>query len=130
CKTKDVEISDANIGGTPNFPNDNDPDDDDDVKSQQDKTLDDIIKDSTMGPKTKGSSTQYIRNKQGWEQAQKDFESLNPSNVQNVGRDGKIVIRGKLKDGRTVSIRPHSSGDRPIMEIRPTKGKRVKKIRY
>ncbi|PIT27971.1 hypothetical protein BGI40_08815 [Snodgrassella communis] len=132
CKTKDVEISDANIGGSPNFPNDNDPDDDpdDDVKSQQDKTLDDIIKDSTMGPKTKGSSTQYIRNKQGWEQAQKDFESLNPSNVQNVGRDGKIVIRGKLKDGRTVSIRPHSSGDRPTMEIRPTKGKRVKKIRY
>ena len=32
-----------------------------------------------MGPKTKGSSTQYIRNKQGWEQAQKDFENLNPS---------------------------------------------------
>ncbi len=125
CDSNTVNINDLNNIST----NGAAPPPDPDNENEQDKVLEDIINDSTPGPKTKGSSKQYIRNKSGWEQTQKDFNNLNPSNVKNVGREN-VVLHGQLKDGRIVVIRPNSSSGRPTMEIRPIKGKRVTKIRY
>ncbi len=92
-------------------------------KPQKEKSVDDLIG-SKPGGKTHGRSRIY-QTKGGFEQANKDFDALNPSNVRDYP-GGKRV--GELKDGRTVILRPGSKDGRPTLEIQ--KGKNKTKFRY
>ncbi|KDN11596.1 hypothetical protein SALWKB12_2092 [Snodgrassella communis] len=127
CKTKDVEISDANIGGAPNPP---DPDDDD-LKDEQEQRIEEILKGSNRLGK-KGSTKLYERidsGKNSWEKAQKDFKSLKLRNTQSLPTKYGTGQRGNLADGRTVVARPGSSNGKVTLEIRASKNN-VTKIRY
>jgi RHS repeat-associated protein len=92
-------------------------------KPKKTKTVDDLI-DSRDPHTTQGRSKMYDM-EGGFKQANKDFDSLNPSDVQSYG-DGKRV--GTLKDGRTVIVRRGSKEGRPTLEIQ--KGKNKIKFRY
>ena len=93
-------------------------------------SVEDILKDTTLGEE-KRFTKQYIK-KGDYNDAVKDFESLNPSHVENLpGKEGK---KGILPDGRRVNVREESSYDNkaPTIEIQPPKGHPGKniKIRY
>jgi RHS repeat-associated protein len=92
-------------------------------KPKKTNTVDDLI-DSRDPHTTKGRSKMYDM-EGGFEQANKDFDSLNPNNVRSYG-DGKRV--GVLKDGRKVIVRKDSEDGRPTLEIQ--KGKNKTKFRY
>jgi len=94
------------------------------------KTIDDILKGTTPGEKTKGKAKQF--KKPGtYETTKKDFYSLNPSNVTIEARpNGEEIILGILPDGRRVNARNGSSYETPTLEIQELSGKRCIKIRY
>lgn len=85
--------------------------------------IDDLIESSTPGDKTKGKSTIYEK-EGGIEEANKDFDSLNPSNIREVNG----IRIGTLPDGSTVNVREKSKDGRPTLEI--LKGKKMTKFRY
>jgi hypothetical protein len=87
------------------------------------KTVEDIVAESKPGKKTKGKVKQYEK-PGGFEDALKDFEKLNPSEIKEIST-GKI---GKLSDGRVINVRNASTDGRPTLEI--YNGSRSIKIRY
>ncbi len=92
------------------------------------KTVHDILKKTRLGRVTKGKTTQHI-DKGGMNQANKDFDSLNPSNVRTIQTKDGPGRTGTLPDGKTVTVRPGSSDGRPTLEIRKPNG-RGDEIRY
>ncbi|MEA9414155.1 DUF6443 domain-containing protein [Flavobacterium sp. PL02] len=85
--------------------------------------IDDLVDASTPGDKTKGKSTIFEK-KGGIEEANNDFDSLNPSNIREVNG----IRIGTLPDGSTVNVREKSKDGRPTLEI--LKGKKMTKFRY
>jgi len=71
-----------------------------------------------------GRATQFEK-PGGFEQAGKDFDALGPTNVKDIAGGGRV---GQLPDGRTVVVRPSSSGGAPTLEIHA--GKNRIKIRF
>ncbi|MEB3104081.1 RHS repeat-associated core domain-containing protein, partial [Ferviditalea candida] len=92
-------------------------------------TVDDILSDATLGRATKGKTTQYEKIGGNFEQANKEFDSLNPSNVKDIETKYGPGKTGTLPDGRTITVRPGSSDGRPTLEIRNTNGRGIE-IRY
>lgn len=93
------------------------------------KSVEDLLKETALGDKTKGRVKQYIK-KGSYEDAIKDFDSLKPSNVQSIlGKEGQ---KGVLPDGRKINVRLDSTDKRPTLEIQPADGNagRTIKIRY
>ena len=91
-------------------------------------SIDDLVGNSSPGRATKGPTDQYDR-PGGFDDAQGDFNSLNPSNVRPAANNPDVQI-GTLADGRTVTVRPTSSDGRPTSELyNPTTGRSIK-IRY
>ncbi len=99
------------------------------------KTVEDLLKGLPKGAKTKGKADQYIK-KGDYDDAVKDFYSLNPSNVRKL--PNKEGLLGILADGREVNVRIESSVKLvdsvekvPTLEImkKGGEGKRIK-IRY
>jgi hypothetical protein len=92
------------------------------------KSVEDILKNTVPGNKTKGQARQYIKNG-GYPAAVKDFEDLGPTNIRKI--PGKEGIMGTLPDGREVNVRVESTDERPTLEIMMPggDGKRIK-IRY
>lgn len=90
--------------------------------------IDDLLEDSEKGRETSGKSEQYLK-KGGFEQAQKDFDSLNPSDVKDINTSYGKGKTGVLKDGSKVNVRPGSTYGEPTLEIQLPNGKRIK-IRY
>jgi hypothetical protein len=86
-------------------------------------SLDDILEGAQEGRKTKGKTKQYEK-EGGTEQANKDFDDLEPQNVNDF--DGGRT--GTLEDGRKVNVRNKSSDGRPTLEVQ--EGKKKTKIRY
>ncbi len=85
--------------------------------------LEQVLNGAKPGRKTKGKAEQW--DKPGtMEDANKDFDSLNPQNIKDIpgGRSGN------LPDGRKVNVRDHSTDSRPTLEIQ--EGKKHLKIRY
>lgn len=68
----------------------------------------------------------------GYQEALQDFESLGPTQVKDISKDGKKGLRGILPDGSRVNVREKSTDQRPTLEIQPPEnvdGKFIK-IRY
>lgn len=82
---------------------------------------------ATEGEKTGGGTRTWTK-PGGFDEANKDFDKMNPS---NVGDKGNGVRVGTLEDGRRVIVRPDSTDGRPTIEIQRPDGKRAgDKIRY
>jgi uncharacterized protein RhaS with RHS repeats len=76
------------------------------------------------GKKTRGPTDQ--REKDGnLDTANDDFDNLDLSDVRDIPGIGRV---GTLPDGRTVIIRPDSSGGQPTIEIQD--GRNRTKVRY
>jgi hypothetical protein len=82
------------------------------------------VPDATPGRETKGRTTQWEKGG-GMDQADRDFDSLNPQNVKPLPDGGR---RGTLDGGRNVNVRPDSSDGRPTLEIQ--NGRNRDKVRY
>lgn len=92
------------------------------------KSFEDIIDDSTRGRDTKGRSKLFDR-PGGFDQANDDFDSLQPTDVRPIETEHGPGRMGALPNGRKVVVRPGSSdGARPTLEVQT--GKRKTKIRY
>jgi hypothetical protein len=89
------------------------------------KTVDDVLKD-IANTEQKKRKTRQFKKKGTYEDAQKDFESLQPKNVRKV----KEALVGDLDDGRIVNIRSKSSANAPTLEIYNPEKDRSIKIRY
>ena len=92
------------------------------------KSVADILEGATLGRPTKGKTTQYQKTG-GFEQASKEFDLLNPSNVKNINTTYGQGKTGILSDGRTIILRPGSTDGRPTLEIRNPNGRGIE-IRY
>ena len=92
-------------------------------EAQNNDKLGQILNDVKPGHETKGRTKQWNKTG-GIDDANDDFDSLNPQNVKEIpgGRTGK------LPDGRKINVRDHSSDGRPTLEIQD--GKNKIKIRY
>ena len=89
------------------------------------KSLEYVLSGTIKGKTTKGKSSQYIK-AGGYNEAMKDFKSLNPTEIKH---SGKTTI-GKLDDGRTLNVRPHSSEGSATLDVyNPKNGTHIK-IRY
>ena len=88
------------------------------------RKISNLIKGSKPGRATRGKTRQFDR-QGGMNQANKDFDSLNPSNVRNIQNGGRA---GNLSDGSKVNVRPNSKDGRPTLEI--LKGKNRIKFRF
>lgn len=77
-----------------------------------------ILENANLGRATKGHTKQWIK-KVNVNDANSDFDSLNPNNIKNIpgGRTGE------LPDGRKVNVRNHSSDGRPTLEIQDGKNR-------
>jgi hypothetical protein len=79
---------------------------------------------ATPGRETKGRTTQWDKGG-GFDEANRDFDKLNPGNVRHLPNGGRV---GTLPDGREVNVRPDSSSGLPTIEIQD--GKSRDKVRY
>lgn len=88
------------------------------------KTVDDLIGESTKGRETKGRSDQYNHGG-GREQRDRDFDSLGATDVRDRGNGTKT---GTLPDGRPVNVHDSKTDGVPTIQI--GSGSREVKIRY
>jgi len=93
------------------------------------KSIDDILSDATPGRKTKGKTKQFEKDG-GFDQASKEFDSLDPTDVKEIDTKFGTGRTGTLSDGTTVTVRPGSSDGRPTLEVRNPENGRGKEIRY
>gem|GEM_PF-6384792 len=91
--------------------------------------VNEILNGAKPGRGTKGKTTQYVK-PGSYDQALREFESLNPSNVKDITTAYGSGKTGTLPDGRTITVRPGSSAGPPTLEIRNPKNNRGIEIRY
>ena len=88
------------------------------------RTVDDLIGESTAGRETKGRADQYIHGG-GREQRDKDFDSLGATDVKDRGNGTRT---GTLPDGRPVNVHDSKTDGVPTIQI--GNGSREIKSRY
>lgn len=89
--------------------------------------LKEIMRDAKRGEETKGKS-KIFEKKGTYEDALKDFDKLEPSNVKEI--NGKIGKVGDLPDGRKANVRLDSKDTRPTLEIFNSNNRSSIKFRY
>jgi hypothetical protein len=90
-------------------------------------TIDDLLKKSRPGRKTKGRTVQRIIDG-NYEQALSDFFAMQLDNIVEIPNVG---FRGEYLDGRTVIVRERSTYGRPTIEIPKSPGSKKKfEFRY
>lgn len=99
------------------------------------KPWDDLIKDAVKVSRPNAPEEVWEKPGQpGFDEANKDFDKLNPGNVKPMDTDFGPGRQGILNNGSTISVRPSSSGPngRPTIQINPPKdsGSKPQKIRY
>lgn len=93
------------------------------------QTLKDLLKDLVRDQTKSNSLKQYFKNG-SYNDAIKDFYSLQPSNVRKLPK-GKEGLHGILADGREINVRLESSAKTPTLEIVKSGGGGMRiKIRY
>lgn len=98
-------------------------------KGLVDREIKEILKDAEALEDTKGKSKQYKKDG-GFEQANRDFDSLNPRDIEDIETDYGKGRTGQLLDGRKINVRPGSTNDtQPTLEIINSNKRRIK-IRY
>ena len=108
------------------------PDEEQSKNKDKNDKVDNILNNSVQRT-NRNSLSQYdrnITNQNSWQQANKDFDSLNLQNVrtfQTKYGEGRI---GTLPDGRIVNVRPGSSNGQITLEIKSKSSNKVIKIRY
>ncbi|HJZ23829.1 MAG TPA: hypothetical protein VJ201_05190 [Candidatus Babeliales bacterium] len=118
---EEVSASENEQGVGPDFMPDGPENDDDDKFCE----TEDVLKDATQED-SKLRTKQYGK-EGGYKDAMRDFDALQPDKVQ-VSKNGTKI--GKLRDGRTVNVRPKSREGRPTLEIYNPKNQTHIKIRY
>jgi len=98
-------------------------------KEEQERRLKELEKEADVKQRTKGR-TKHGEKSGGMNQAEKDFDNLEPDNVKDINTDYGKGKTGKLADGRNVTVRPGSSEGPPTLEIRSPRNKRGVEIRY
>jgi len=93
------------------------------------KSINDILKGLKDITKNKRKSPRNFESSGGYEQALKDFESLNPINVKEIQTQYGPGKFGTLDDGTKVVARRGSKSDGATLEITNSSGK-IFKIRY
>jgi RHS repeat-associated protein len=80
---------------------------------------------------TRGTKSRDYTKPGGYDQAEKEFNSLFPSDV-TIGLDSQGIpyLRGKLADGSTVILRKTSTGNLPTLEFQRPGNTQDDKIRY
>ena len=94
------------------------------LKGPAARPVEDVLEGARSGRATKGR-TRQLEKEGGVNQANLDFDSLGPTDVQGIAHGGRV---GKLPDGRKAVVRPSSSGGQPTLEIQS--GKHRIKVRY
>ena len=90
------------------------------------KTIDDILADTTPGRVTRGPS-KLLEKEGGYDDAVRDFEDvIVPGSLEDKG--GGVLV-GELPDGRTIVVRPNSTDGAPTLEIQEA-GRGRTKVRY
>ncbi|MBC1488048.1 pre-toxin TG domain-containing protein [Listeria immobilis] len=92
------------------------------------ESVDDLLSGAKETTSKKGVTRNYEKTG-GWNQASKDFDNMELSDVKNIDTKygpGKV---GKMKDGTVVSLRPGSNTGGTTVEIRIS-SKKIIKIRY
>lgn len=120
-----MNAGEVSIQGPPSLT----PEDPEKRKESVDKQINDIIRDSAPGRETSTNKTRQFEKKGDYQQALDDFGRLDKTNIRDrlKGDGGKIA---DLPDGRTVNVRPDSSGDIPTLEIYDHVTDTSIKIRY
>lgn len=95
---------------------DNDKKENDPEEKDKVKTVEDVLRGTKPGKKTKGKSKQFEK-EGGYEEALKDFESLSLSGIKDIHTKTTSGKVGTLPDGRIVNVRTTSSDQRPTLEI-------------
>jgi len=96
---------------------------------EQEEKLKELEEEAGVEQRTKGR-TKHGEKSGGMEQAEKDFDSLNPDNVRDIGTGYGKGRTGELKDGRHITVRSGSRAGPPTLEIWNPINKRGVKIRY
>lgn len=78
------------------------------------KTVDDLKEESDRIKIKNQKDNEFYEKDGGVEQAEKDFESLQPKNVKQYPNGTKV---GKLSDGSTINVRKKSDDGRPTVEV-------------
>src|SRR5690606_23421642 len=81
-------------------------------KAQQQKQEQDwldIINNTDNGRSTKGRAEQRVK-EGGYQEAEADFDKLNPDDSQNFSKNGVKGRIGTLKDGTTIIVREKPNG--------------------
>ncbi len=81
------------------------------------KKVDDIIDGATDTTRNVGKA-RNLEKSGGYEQAVKDFSSLNPSDTKNISTKYGDGMYGTLSDGTTISVRPGSETGGSTLEIK------------
>ena len=92
------------------------------------KTVEDILEGATPGRKTKGKAQQWNKSG-GYEQALKDYNSLDVRDSHKIETGYGSGITGTLSDGSKVNVRPGSTQGDATVEIQKPNGVKIK-IRY
>jgi len=98
-------------------------------QAKPENVMDKVLEGAKAGRETKGKTSQYEK-EGGYNQAEKDFESLNPQNVKDIKTDYGTGRTGKLENGQQATSRPGSTDGRPTLEVRNPQNKKGIEIRY
>ena len=99
------------------------------TQEEQEKREKELEEEAGVEQKTKGK-TKHGEKDGGMDQANEDFDSLKPDNVQTHNTPKGQLKTGTLKNGKDVKVRSFSSDGRPTLEIRNPSNGRGTEIRY
>ncbi len=97
--------------------------------AEQKKRREELEEEAGVEQKTKGK-TKHGEMDGGMDQANEDFDSLNPEGAKDIDTRYGPGRTGTLENGDRVTVRPGSSDGRPTLEIRNPANGRGTEIRY
>ncbi len=97
-------------------------------EEQQKNKQEELEEEAGVEQKTKGK-TRHGEKDGGFDEANKDFDSLKPDNVKDIDTKYGSGRTGSLENGDKITVRPGSSDGRSTLQIRKPNGRQTE-IRY